>query len=95
MTLTPDEKRTERFKRWLSPSSVKFSSLEAEEGYKKRAIRFTKAISLEEPDRVPVILPAETFPIYHAGMTLKKAMHDNKRLCEAYRKFFNEFETDT
>lgn len=95
MTSTPDEIRAERFRRWLSPPDIKFSSPEAEEGYKKRVTRFIKAISLEEPDRVPVILPAGTFPIYHAGMTLKEAMHDNKRLCEAYRKFFNEFKADT
>lgn len=93
--LTPDEKRTRRFERWLSPPNVEFSSPEAEAGYKKRVTRLIKAISLEEPDRVPVILPAGTLPIYYAGMTLKEAMYDNKRLCEAYRKFFNEFKGDT
>ena len=95
MELTPDEKRVERFKRWLSPPDVKFSSLETEEAYKKRVTRFIKAIRLEEPDRVPVILPAGDFPIYNAGMTLKEVMYDNKKLCQAYRKFFNEFEADT
>jgi hypothetical protein len=93
--LTPDEKRAERFKRWLSPPGIKFSSPETEEGYKKRIIRFIKVIKLEEPDRVPVILPAGTFPVYHAGMTLKEVMYDNKKLCQAYRKFFSEFEADT
>ena len=93
--LTPDENRTERFKRWLSPPDVEFSSQEAEEAYKKRVTRFIKAIKLEEPDRVPVILPAGSFPIYHAGLTLKEAMYDNEKLLQAYRKFFNEFEGDT
>ncbi len=95
MELTPDEKRAERFKRWLSPPDVEFSSPEAEEAYKKRATRFIRAIRLEEPDRVPVILPVGTFPVYNAGMTLKEAMYDNKKLCQAYRKFFSEFEADT
>jgi len=95
MELTTDEKRTERFKRWLTPPDVEFSSPGAEEAYKKRVTRFIKAITLEEPDRVPVVLPAGNFPIYHAGMTLKEAMYDNKKLCQAYRKFFNEFEADT
>lgn len=95
MELTPDEKRAERFKRWLSPPDVEYSSLEAEEAYKERVTRFIKAIILEEPDRVPVVLPAGTFPVYHAGMTLKEAMYDNKKLCQAYRKFFDEFEADT
>ena len=71
--LTPDGKRTERFKRWLSPPNVKFSGPAAEEGYKKRVTRFMKVMNLEEPDRVPVILPAGTFPLYYAGMTLKEA----------------------
>jgi hypothetical protein len=93
--LTPDEKRQQRFARWLSPPGVNFSSPEAEEGYKKRVARFIKAMSLEEPDRVPVILPVAGFPLYYSGMTLKEAMHDNKRLCQAYRKFFNDFKGDT
>jgi uroporphyrinogen-III decarboxylase len=92
---TPDEKRKQRFERWLSPPGVKFSGPEAEEGYKQRVTRFIKAMSLEKPDRVPVILPVGSFPLYYAGMTLKEAMHDNKRLCQAYRKFFNDFKGDT
>jgi len=95
MELTPDEKRAERFKRWLSPPDVEFSSLEAEEAYKKRVTRFIKVIRLEEPDRVPVILPAGTSPVYNAGMTLKEAMYNNNKLCQAYRKFLSEFEADT
>ncbi len=93
--LTPEEKRAGRFKRWLSPPGVKFSSAEAEEGYKKRVTRFIKVLNLEEPDRVPVILPAGTFPLYNAGLTLKEAMYDNVKLLKAYRKFFAEFEGDT
>jgi hypothetical protein len=93
--LTPDEKRAERFKRWLSPPNTEFASPEAAKGYKDRVNRFIKVIQLEKPDRVPVMLPAGGFPLYHAGMTLKEAMYDNKKLVQAYRKFFNEFEADT
>lgn len=92
---TPDEKCTARLEQWLSPTDVKFDSPEAENGYKKRVMRFIKALSLEEPDRVPLVLPAGTFPLYYSGMTLKDAMYDNKRLYQAYRKFFNEFKSDT
>lgn len=73
--LTMEEKRQERFKRWLSPD-VKFPSLEAEEAYKARASRFIKAISLEEPNRVPVMLPAANLPAFYAGRNLKKVMYD-------------------
>jgi uroporphyrinogen-III decarboxylase len=93
--LTPEEKRAERFERWLSPPGIEFSNSEAAHQYKKRVTRFIKAIKLEEPDRVPVILPAGSFPIYNAGMTLKEVMYDNKKLCQAYRKFFDEFKADT
>ena len=93
--LTPEEKRTARFERWLSPSDVKFISPQAEEGYKKRATRFIRVISLKEPDRVPLILPVTTYPVYYAGMTLKEAMYDSKRLCRAYQKFFDDFQADT
>jgi len=93
--LTPEEKREERLKRWLSPVGVKFNNAGARKAYEQRVTRFIKAIKLEEPDRVPVILPAGTFPIYYAGTTLKEAMYDNNRLCQAYRKFFREFEADT
>ncbi len=92
--MTPEEKRWERFDRWLAPRGVKFAGAGAEEGYRKRVTRFIKAFNLEEPDRVPVILPAGTFPIYYAGMTLKEAMYDNQRLLEAYRGFFRDFESD-
>jgi uroporphyrinogen-III decarboxylase len=93
--MTPEEKREERFQRWLAPAGVKFNSAKAEKAYKERVSRFIKVIKLEEPDRVPVILPAGTFPIYDAGMTLKEAMYDNKKTIAAYRAFFKEYESDT
>jgi uroporphyrinogen-III decarboxylase len=92
---SPDEKREARFSRWLSPPGVKFSSPRAEQDYRKRVTRFIKAIKLERPDRVPVILPAGTYPLYHAGLTLREAMYDNEQLCQAYRRFFRDFEGDT
>jgi len=93
--LTPEEKREARFQRWLSPPAVKFNGAAAEKAYKQRVTRFIKAIKLEVSDRVPVILPAGTFPLYYAGMTLKEAMQDNEKLLRAYRKFFKDFEADT
>jgi len=93
--LSPDEKREERFKQWLSPLDVKFSSMEAEKGYKERATRFIKAIKLEEPDRVPVILPAAFFPAYHAGITLQTAIYDYDELSHAWLKFLHDFDMDT
>ena len=93
--LTPDEKREERFKRWLSPPDVEFSSPEAEKAYKERVTRFIKTIKLEEPDRVPVMLPAGFLPAYYGGGTLKTAMYDYDELKRAWLKFLNDFEMDT
>jgi uroporphyrinogen-III decarboxylase len=92
--LTPDEKQEERFQRWLSPPGVEFSSPEAEKAYKKRVTRFIKAIKLEEPDRVPVMLPAGFVPAYYAGGTLKTAMYDYDELKRAWLQFLNDFEMD-
>jgi uroporphyrinogen-III decarboxylase len=92
--LSPEEKREERFKRWLSPTNVKFSSPEAEQGYKARVTRFIKVIKLEEPDRVPVILPSNFLPAFHAGSTLKAVMYDYAELRRAWLKFLTDFEMD-
>jgi uroporphyrinogen-III decarboxylase len=93
--LTAAERREKRFEQWLSPRGVDFIDKDAEKAYRKRVSRFIKAISLEEPDRVPIILPAGTFPLHYAGMTLKEAMYDNEKLCRAFRVFLEEFEADT
>jgi uroporphyrinogen-III decarboxylase len=93
--LSPEEKREERFNRWLSPPGVRFSSPEAEKGYKARITRFIKTIKLEEPDRVPVMLPAGFYPAYYAGGTLKKVMYDYNELRRSWLKFLNDFEMDS
>jgi uroporphyrinogen-III decarboxylase len=93
--LTSEQKREQRFERWLAAKHIEFRSPEAKKAYRERVHRFIKVIKLEKPDRVPVILPAGSFPLYYAGMTLKEAMYDNQRLCQAYRKFNEEFESDT
>jgi hypothetical protein len=92
---TSEQKQESRFERWLSAPGVEFKSSEAQTTYRERVTRFIKVFRLEEPDRVPVILPAGTFPLHYAGMTLREAMYDNARLCQAYRKFLDEFESDT
>ena len=92
---TPEQKQEARFKAWLEAPGIEFKNADAKKAYQERVTRFIKVFRLEQPDRVPFILPAGNFPIYHAGMTLKEAMHDNERLCQAFRKFMEEFESDT
>lgn len=93
--LTPEQKREKRFEQWRAAKDVKFRSPKAKKAYQARVTRFTKVFNLEKPDRVPVILPAGSYPLFYAGMTLKEGMHDNKRLVQAYRKFLADFESDT
>ena len=92
--MTWQEKREERFKRWLNPG-VKFASKQAEKLYNERTTRFIKAIKLEEPDRVPVMLPSGMYPAYYAGYTLKDIMYDYEKLKKAYLKFIAEFDMDS
>jgi hypothetical protein len=89
--MTWQERREERFKRWLSPPDVKFVSPEAEKLYKARVTRFIKAIKLEEPDRVPVVLPVGSFPAYHAGANFHKIMYDYSVLKRSWIKFMDDF----
>jgi uroporphyrinogen-III decarboxylase len=93
--MTPEEKREKRFQRWLSPPGVKFPTPGAEKAYKERINRFIAAIKLEEPDRVPVLLPIGFFPIYHYGSTLQKVMYDYQELKRVWLKFLHDFEMDT
>jgi uroporphyrinogen-III decarboxylase len=92
--MTWEEKREERFKRWLSPAGIKFPKPEIEDLYKQRVTRFIKTIKLEEPDRVPVLLPAGNFAAYYDGGNLKKVMYDYEALKKAWLKFIRDFESD-
>jgi hypothetical protein len=89
--LTPEQKREERYKKWLAAPGVKFNSPEAEKLYRERVTRFIKAIKLEEPDRVPCNLPVGYFPAYHAGYDLKTVMYDYEKQRDAWRKFMKDF----
>ncbi|MCJ7744551.1 MAG: hypothetical protein MUO99_08385 [Dehalococcoidales bacterium] len=93
--LTPGEKREERFKWWLEPPNINFSSPEAEKAYYARIKRLADAYLMKEPDRVPVQLPFGIMPAYWAGANLKAVMYDYDELRRAWKKFLHEFEMDT
>ena len=89
--MTWQEKREERFNRWLNPVDVNFVSPEAEKLYKERVSRFVKAIKLEQPDRVPVMLPTGNFPAYWAGSNYRTLMYDYDKGREIWIKYMEEF----
>ena len=82
--LTPAEKREERFKRWISPPGAKFASPDAAKAYQERTTRLARAFNLQEPDRVPVFLPAGFFAASYAGTNLKTVMYDYAEMKRAF-----------
>jgi uroporphyrinogen-III decarboxylase len=92
--LSSDEKREDRFNRWLSPGDVTFSSPEAEKLYKQRVSRIIDAIKLKEPDRVPVVYSPGHVPARYSGYTIKEVMYDPDKLVRAWEKYMNDFELD-
>jgi len=91
--LTPAERRQSRYDRWLNPG-IEFSSPEAENSYRTRALRFISAYKVEKPDRVPVSLPLGNWPAYLAGTDLKTVMYDYDKLSEAWKRYYDSYETD-
>src|SRR4030043_30808 len=89
--MTWQEKREERFDRWLNPPDVKFVSKEAEQLFKARVTRFIKAIKLEEPDRVPVMLPTGNYPAYWGGADFHTLVYDYKKGAEIWKKYMAAF----
>ena len=90
------ERREERFKRWLNPPHVRFVSPEAETLYKQRVTRFIKAIKLEEADRVPVMLPHGNYPAYWGGADFRTMMYDfitMRRIWTSYMEEFGDMDT--
>jgi len=92
--LSPDEKREERFKRWLSPDDVHFNSPEAERLYRERVTRLIDAIKLKEPYRVPVVFNPGHIPARYSGYTIKDVMYDAEKLAKAWEKYTHDFELD-
>jgi uroporphyrinogen-III decarboxylase len=70
---------------------IKFISPEAEKLYKQRVTRLIKAIKLEEPDRVPVMLPTGNFPAYYVGSSYYEMMYDYEAMKNAWIKFMDDF----
>ncbi len=91
--LTPLEKRELRYESWLN-AEVNFAGPEARKNYRERAQRFVSAYKVEEPDRVPVTLPLGNWPVYLAGFDLHTCMYDYEKSRQAWRKFYDNFETD-
>ncbi len=90
--MTPEEKRTVRLARWLDPPDGQFRSQKAKNRYQERVTRLTRALLIQEPDRVPVSLPSGNFPAYYTGQNLGKMMYDYRALRQAWTTFLHDFD---
>ncbi len=93
--LSPENKREQRFQKWLSAPGIQFASPDAEKGYQARLTRIIRSIQMRLPDRVPCVLPAGQFPTSYAGITLRTAMYDYEEMKRAWRKYLYDFDGDT
>ncbi len=93
--LTWQQKRDLRFNKWIGAEDIKFNSPEAQENYRARATRLARAARMEIPDRVPCAVPAGWFPAMNAGITLKEALYDPRKMKWAWLKFLDEYDSDT
>ena len=93
--MSPGQKREARFRRWLDAPGVTFSTPQAQKAYQERVTRFIRVFKLQQPDRVPCILPTGFFAASYAGSNLGRVMYDYDELRRAWLKFLHDFEGDT
>ena len=60
----------------------------------ERQKRINDAISLVEPDRVPITASGQCYPIYNAGYTVAEAVYDFEKFAESMTKYLIEYEPD-
>lgn len=65
-----------------------------EQLYDERLKRVRDAISLKEPDRVPIVSPVQKFVYLYAGVTMKEVMYDYNKAKMACKKFLYDFQPD-
>jgi uroporphyrinogen-III decarboxylase len=92
--LSPEEKREQRFQKWLNPQGAAFVSPEAETAYKQRVERLIDAYSIRKPDRVPVIVRTGSIPAYQYGLNYKTVSYDYEKAAEVFSRFNEEHAAD-
>ena len=65
-----------------------------EELYNERVTRVKTAISLKEPDRVPVYFPCETWLASYSGYTIQEMIYDYDKIVAATEKTIKDFQWD-
>jgi uroporphyrinogen-III decarboxylase len=89
--MTPAEKRKYRLDRYLNAEGVKFVSEAAKKAYRVRAQRMVDVYNVQEPDRVPFVLPVGSLPLDMAGINMHTAMYDYEKAIQATMKFNEKY----
>ena len=93
--MTWQERREERFKKWLSTDDINFKTPAAKKKYQERVTRMIKAIKMEIPDRVPVHFTSGAIIAYNAGFTLKDVVYDYSKIMPSWKKWIKDYDQDT
>ena len=67
---------------------------DAKQLYRERLKRVQDTIALREPDRVPLILTVEAFPMYTYGLTIQEAMYHYEKIEAVFDKFYQDYKPD-
>jgi hypothetical protein len=89
--MTPEQKRQWRLDYFIRGEGIQFISREAKEAYQVRARRFADAYSVQEPDRVPVILPVGDLPYLQYGINIHTAMYEIQKAIAACKQFNTQY----
>ena len=92
--LTPDEKLEKRLAAWSEAAGIKFASRQAEKDYKARVKRFTDAMTLKKPDRIPINPSFGGFFVGYYGYTERDVMYDAEKAADVALRGTVEFPTD-
>ena len=88
--MTPAQKREYRINQFLNPD-IKFVSPEAAKRYKVRAQRIIDAYNVQEPDRVPIMLPVGNLPLILQGVSMHESMYEVEKGIEACNAFNEKY----
>ncbi len=92
--MTPNERQQERFEKWMNPSNAGFKSDEVKRLYTQRVRRVIEAITLNTPDRVPTLSPANFLPCFLYGVSCRDFMYDIDLAVETWLRFAQEYPSD-
>jgi len=93
-TLSWEERRERRFRRWLEAAGVDFVDDRSRRAYRERVQMVRDVLALKKPVRVPVQPGTGFYTGRYSGLTVKDMMYDHHRAAAAWAKFHEDFQPD-